>query len=237
MSLSTPAFSVQEALANTHARIATACQLANRKKNDVMLLAVSKTKPLADVMLAYIEGQRHFGENYLQDALDKIDHCPKSDVIWHFIGAIQSNKTKTIAAKFDWVHTLDRSKIALRLNDHRPAHLPPLKVLIQVNISAEENKAGIAVDQLDELVKQVVGLPNLMLCGLMCIPATGQSEAIQRDTFHKMKALRDTLQTTYPHIKELSMGMSGDLALAIACDSSIVRIGTDIFGARTADKA
>ncbi len=223
---------IPQALMRTQRRITEACQASSRSTTDVILLAVSKTKPLSDVIEAYDHGQRHFGENYLQDALDKVDHCPHDDIEWHFIGAIQSNKTKTIATHFDWVHTVDREKVARLLNQHRPAHLPPLKVLIQVNISKESNKNGVALTQLSELVEQVSQLPNLLLCGLMCIPAAGQTESTQRHAFNKMAAARDHLNLTYPHIKQLSMGMSGDLTTAIACGSTIVRIGTDIFGAR-----
>ena len=206
--------------------------MAGRSTNEVLLLAVSKTKPLSDVIAAYNHGQRHFGENYLQDALDKIGQCPHDDIEWHFIGAIQSNKTKTIAAQFDWVHTLDRDKVARLLSLHRPNHLPPLKVLIQVNISNETNKSGVALEQLDALVEQVSHLPNLLLCGLMCIPAADQNDAVQREAFNKMAAARDLLSHNYPSIKQLSMGMSGDLRNAITCGSTIVRIGTDIFGSR-----
>ena len=223
---------VSQALMRTEQRINEACQASGKSTNNVMLLAVSKTKPLGDVIEAYDHGQRHFGENYLQDALEKIEHCPHEDIVWHFIGAIQSNKTKTIAAQFDWVHTLDRDKIAQRLSQHRPPHLPPLKVLIQVNISNEANKNGVALEQLEALAEQVSQLPNLSLCGLMCIPAAGQTESTQRHAFNKMAAARDQLNLSYPHIKQLSMGMSGDLTTAIACGSTIVRIGTDIFGAR-----
>ena len=223
---------IPQALMRTQRRITEACQASSRSTTDVILLAVSKTKPLSDVIEAYDHGQRQFGENYLQDALDKVDHCPHDDIEWHFIGAIQSNKTKTIATHFDWVHTVDREKVARLLNQHRPAHLPPLKVLIQVNISKESNKNGVALTQLSELVEQVSQLPNLLLCGLMCIPAAGQTESTQRHAFNKMAAARDHLNLTYPHIKQLSMGMSGDLTTAIACGSTIVRIGTDIFGAR-----
>jgi pyridoxal phosphate enzyme (YggS family) len=223
---------IPQALVSTQLRITDACQAAGRSAQDVMLLAVSKTKPLSDVIEAYNHGQRHFGENYLQDALDKIDHCPHDDIEWHFIGAIQSNKTKTIATHFDWVHTVDREKVARLLNQHRPAHLPPLKVLIQVNISNESNKSGVALAQLSELVEHVLQLPNLLLCGLMCIPAAGQTESIQHHAFNKMAVARDQLSHIYPHINQVSMGMSGDLTSAIACGSTIVRVGTDIFGAR-----
>ncbi|MFQ3211033.1 YggS family pyridoxal phosphate-dependent enzyme [Candidatus Njordibacter sp. Uisw_039] len=223
---------IPQALIRTQQRINEACQASSRLTHDVMLLAVSKTKPLSAVIEAYNHGQRHFGENYLQDALEKIEGCPHDDIEWHFIGAIQSNKTKSIAAQFDWVHTLDRDKIARRLSQHRPSHLPPLKVLIQVNISNESNKNGVPLKQLEELVDQVSQLPNLLLCGLMCIPAAGQTESSQHHAFNKMAAARDQLNHAYPQIKQLSMGMSGDLTSAIACGSTIVRIGTDIFGAR-----
>jgi pyridoxal phosphate enzyme (YggS family) len=223
---------IPQALVSTQLRITDACQAAGRSPQDVMLLAVSKIKPLSDVIEAYDHGQRHFGENYLQDALDKIDHCTHDDIEWHFIGAIQSNKTKTISTHFDWVHTVDREKVARLLNQHRPAHLPPLKVLIQVNISNESNKSGVELAQLSDLVEQVSQLPNLLLCGLMCIPAAGQTESIQHHAFNKMAAARDQLNHIYPHIKQLSMGMSGDLTSAIACGSTMVRVGTDIFGAR-----
>jgi pyridoxal phosphate enzyme (YggS family) len=187
--LSSPTLqTISQALVSTQLRITDACQAAGRSTLDVMLLAVSKTKPLSDVIEAYDHGQRHFGENYLQDALDKINHCPHDDIEWHFIGAIQSNKTKTISTHFDWVHTVDREKVARLLNQHRPAHLPPLKVLIQVNISNESNKSGVALAQLSELVEHVSQLPNLLLCGLMCIPATGQTESIQNHAFNKMAA-------------------------------------------------
>tara|TARA_B100000768_G_scaffold173866_1_gene183547 strand:- start:242 stop:949 length:708 start_codon:yes stop_codon:yes gene_type:complete len=232
MSSSPTQQTIPQAIAHTQQRINEACQASGRNTKEVLLLAVSKTKPLSDVMEAYNHGQRHFGENYLQDALDKIEHCPHGDIEWHFIGAIQSNKTKSIAANFDWVHTLDRDKIARLLSQHRPAHLPPLKVLIQVNISQEANKNGVALEQLNKLVEQVLQLPNLSLCGLMCIPAAGQSEATQSQAFNAMATARDQLKATYAHIEQLSMGMSGDLNGAIACGSTMVRVGTDIFGAR-----
>ncbi|MFT5930816.1 MAG: pyridoxal phosphate enzyme (YggS family) [Oceanospirillaceae bacterium] len=223
---------IPQALVHTQQRINEACQAAGRSTQDVTLLAVSKTKPLSDVIEAYDHGQRHFGENYLQDALHKIEHCPHGDIEWHFIGAIQSNKTKSIAAYFDWVHTLDRGKVARLLSQHRPPHLPPLKVLIQVNISNESNKSGVVLEQLEELVRQVSQLPNLLLCGLMCIPAADGTELTQHHAFNTMAAARDQLNHSYPQITQLSMGMSGDLTSAIACGSTMVRVGTDIFGAR-----
>ena len=224
--------SITQALTQVHHRINQACTSSGRDQTEVRLLAVSKTKPLSAVNQAYQLGQRHFGENYLQDALEKIEHCMFGDVCWHFIGAIQSNKTKTIAHSFDWVHTLDRLKIARRLSEQRPDNMAPLKVLIQVNISQEKNKNGVALADLDELVAAVDVLPNLALCGLMCIPAATQDVDQQSHAFNQMTTTRDRLNKSYPQLTELSMGMSGDLDSAIACGATMVRIGTDIFGAR-----
>lgn len=224
--------SIHHHLHQVRQRITNACLNAHRQPTEVELLAVSKTKPLSMVVEAYNEGQRHFGENYLQDALEKIDANPHEDIIWHFIGAIQSNKTKTIAENFAWVHTLEREKIARRLNDQRPSELPPLKVCIQVNISQEEAKSGVSLAELPALAAVVNGLPNLELVGLMCIPAAQQTEAIQRQAFAAMREALQQLQQDYPHCQTLSMGMSGDLELAIEEGTTMVRIGTDIFGAR-----
>lgn len=224
--------SVSQQLDAVRQRIATACLNAKRHEASVELLAVSKTKPLSLVLEAYDQGQRQFGENYLQDALEKIEANPHEDIVWHFIGAIQSNKTKTIAENFAWVHTLEREKIARRLNDQRPPNLPPLKVCIQVNISEEEAKSGISLGELPALAAIVNNLPNLELVGLMCIPAAQQSEAVQRQAFTDMRNALLALQQDYPHCQTLSMGMSGDLELAIAEGTTMVRIGTDIFGAR-----
>ncbi|MCP4789107.1 MAG: YggS family pyridoxal phosphate-dependent enzyme [Gammaproteobacteria bacterium] len=224
--------SVTEQLTSVQQRISQACQRSSRPAHQVQLLAVSKTKPLNMVLEAYAHGQRHFAENYLQDALDKIANNPNKDIIWHFIGAIQSNKTKTIAEHFAWVHTLEREKIAQRLNDQRPLHLPPLKVCIQVNISNEDNKSGVTLAQLPILAAKVNDLPNLELQGLMCIPAANQPEAAQAEMFTSMVQALHELQVLYPHAKQLSMGMSGDLELAIAHGATMVRIGTDIFGPR-----
>ena len=224
--------SVSLQLQEVRQRLANACASSGRPTDDVMLLAVSKTKPLSMVLEAYEHGQRHFGENYLQDALEKIEANPHDDIVWHFIGAIQSNKTKTIAENFAWVHTLEREKIAKRLNDQRPAHLPPLKVCIQVNISEEIATSGVSLAELPALAAKVAALPNLELVGLMCIPAAKQTEAIQSQAFAAMVTARDQLKERHPQLTELSMGMSGDLDLAIAHGTTMVRIGTDIFGAR-----
>jgi pyridoxal phosphate enzyme (YggS family) len=224
--------SITQQLLAVEARINKACELAKRPSQQVCLVAVSKTKPLSMVLEAYDQGQRHFGENYLQDALEKISANPHKDIVWHFIGAVQSNKTRSIAENFAWVHTIEREKIAQRLNDQRPAELPPLKVCLQVNISSEANKSGVSLADLPSLAAKVNALPRLELAGLMCIPAANQTQAKQEQAFADMAKAQQQLQQTYPQLTELSMGMSADLELAIAHGATMVRIGTDIFGAR-----
>ena len=224
--------SITQQLLAVEARINKACELAKRPSQQVCLVAVSKTKPLSMVLEAYDQGQRHFGENYLQDALDKISANPYKDIVWHFIGAVQSNKTRSIAESFAWVHTIEREKIAQRLNDQRPAELPPLKVCLQVNISSEANKSGVSLADLPSLAAKVNALPRLELAGLMCIPAANQTQAKQEQAFADMAKAQQQLQQTYPQLTALSMGMSADLELAIAHGATMVRIGTDIFGAR-----
>lgn len=214
-------------------RLQQACEQAQRSLTDVKLLAVSKTKPAAMVADCYRLGQRSFGENYLQDALEKIAALQHlSGIEWHFIGPIQSNKTRPIATHFHWVETLCRDKIAQRLNDQRPSGIPPLNVLLQINISGEEQKAGIPPSAAEELAKQVEQLPQLTLRGLMCIPENTHDEPALISQFEQMKNLFQQLQQSYPQMDTLSMGMSGDMALAIGHGSTQVRIGTDIFGAR-----
>ena len=224
--------SITQQLLAVEARINKACELAKRPSQQVCLVAVSKTKPLSMVLEAYDQGQRHFGENYLQDALEKISANPYKDIVWHFIGAVQSNKTRSIAESFAWVHTIEREKIAQRLNDQRPAELPPLKVCLQVNISSEANKSGVSLADLPSLAAKVNALPRLELAGLMCIPAANQTQAKQEQAFADMVKAQQQLQQTYPQLTALSMGMSADLELAIAHGATMVRIGTDIFGAR-----
>ena len=224
--------SITQQLLAVEARINKACELAKRPSQQVCLVAVSKTKPLSMVLEAYDQGQRHFGENYLQDALEKISANPHKDIVWHFIGAVQSNKTRSIAENFAWVHTIEREKIAQRLNDQRPAELPPLKVCLQVNISSEANKSGVSLADLPSLAAKVNALPRLELAGLMCIPAANQTQAKQEQAFADMAKAQQQLQQTYPQLTALSMGMSADLELAIAHGATMVRIGTDIFGAR-----
>ncbi|BAS67371.1 YggS family pyridoxal phosphate-dependent enzyme [Bathymodiolus septemdierum thioautotrophic gill symbiont] len=190
----------------------------------VTLIAVSKTKPVCDLQQTIDAGQRHFGENYLQEALNKIEALKGRGLIWHFIGPIQSNKTKMIAQNFDWVHSVDRIKIAKRLNDQRPKNLPKLKILLQVNIDNEPTKSGVLVDEIDHIITQFKTLNNLTLKGFMCIP--NPSNAIQ--SFAKMK----DILAKYPNLEDLSMGMSHDLESAIKNGATFVRIGTDIFGKR-----
>lgn len=215
------------------AHICSACEQTHRSKDDVQLLAVSKTKPAHMIETLYQLGQRSFGENYLQDAVEKITSLSHlNDIEWHFIGPIQSNKTRTIAEHFHWVETLDREKIAQRLNDQRPDFLPPLKVLIQVNISREEQKSGISPEQVEHFATTIDALPRLSLQGLMCIPQSTDDESKLAEQFAEMQQLLQQLANNHPQCTVLSMGMSNDLALAIQYGSSQVRIGTDIFGAR-----
>lgn len=204
-----------------------------RVPGSVQLLAVSKTQGIDAVRTAYDAGQRHFAENYLQEALSKMDALADLAIIWHFIGPIQSNKTRALAERFDWVHTIDREKIATRLNEQRPADRTPLNVLLQVNVSAEPNKAGVALADLPALAATVATLPHLRLRGLMAIPAPAQTFDEQRSAFRLLATARMQLQALgHAACQELSMGMSQDLEAAIAEGATMVRIGTDIFGQR-----
>ena len=214
-------------------RIRQVEQSCNRQ-GQVQLLAVSKTKPASMVRKAWHLGQRHFGENYLQDALEKIETLSDlKDISWHFIGPIQSNKTRDIARHFQWVHSVDRLKIARRLNDLRPDELSPLNICLQVNISNETSKSGITVDELPGLVSSIDQLPRLKLRGLMAIPAPESNPEKQRIPF---RALREQLnylnQSLQLDMDTLSMGMTNDLEAAILEGSTMVRIGTALFGAR-----
>lgn len=213
-------------------RIKQACLQANRDPNDVSLLAVSKTQPATAVAAFIALGQRAFGENYLQDALPKIAAHP--DATWHFIGPIQSNKTKPIAEHFDWVESVDRLKIAQRLSAQRPTDRAPLNILLQVNISQEESKSGFLPAELINAAQEMALLPGLVIRGLMVIPAATDDMAAQRQAFAQVRALFEQLQTTLPQhpIDTLSMGMSNDLEAAILEGATQIRIGTDLFGAR-----
>ncbi len=194
------------------------------KNQHVTLIAVSKTKPASDLQQAIDAGQRHFGENYLQEALEKIEILKNKDLIWHFIGPIQSNKTKQIAQNFDWVHSVDRLKIAKRLNDQRPEGMDKLNVLLQVNIDNESTKSGVLIDEIEDLVAHFENFQNISLKGFMCIPDPAHSAL----SFTKM----EKIIKKYPNLDVLSMGMSADLELAIESGATFVRIGTDIFGKR-----
>ena len=211
-------------------QIADACQNAQRDVNDVSLLAVSKTHPSCAVADMYATGQRAFGENYLQEALDKIQALPDLDIEWHFIGHVQRNKTKHLAQSFEWVHGVDRLIIAERLSSQREATQAPLNICLQVNIDGQDSKDGCQPVEVADLVAQISLLPNLRLRGLMVIPAPNNSQA-----FTDAKALFDQVKQQHAKPKDwdtLSMGMSGDLEAAIAAGSTMVRVGTALFGAR-----
>ena len=203
----------------------------SRKQNAVSLVAVSKKRPKEAIELLYHQGHRHFGENYLQEALPKIQKLSELKVIWHFIGKIQANKTAEIAINFDWVQTLDRPKIATRLNAQRPAHKEPLNILIQINSSGEESKSGINIEELPALVKLVDSLPRLKLQGVMAMPAPHTSFDQQRMSFSKIMSVLQTFSYDLPVI---SFGTSGDFEAAIAEGSTMVRLGNAIFGPREA---
>jgi hypothetical protein len=220
---------IEKNIAKVAARIREAAQAVDRDPATVGLLAVSKTQPAAAIREAAAGGIRDFGENYLQEALDKQAELSDLSLAWHFIGPIQSNKTKSIAEHFDWVHSVDRLKIAQRLSDQRPAELPPLNICLQVNVSGEASKSGCAPEELPQLAQAVAAMPQLRLRGLMCIPAPSEDPAEQRAAFARLRALRDELPLT---LDTLSMGMSQDLEAAIAEGATWVRIGTALFGAR-----
>jgi len=198
-----------------------------------MLLAVSKTKPAHMVQDLYDCGHREFGENYVQDAYEKIQALTHlDDISWHFIGQIQSNKTKTIAENFQWVHSIDRMKTARRLNNQRPKHLPPLNICIQVNVDDEHQKGGVSLEELPTLAAELDTLPHIRLRGLMSIPQATHSEEQQQRSFKQLKLAFDHLIERGLALDTLSMGMSRDLESAVSCGSTCLRIGTDIFGAR-----
>ena len=220
---------IAENIAKVGARIREAAQASQHNLADIGLLAVSKTKPAAAIREAHAAGLRDFGENYLQEALEKQTELSDLPLIWHFIGPIQSNKTRPIAEHFDWVHSVDRLKIAQRLSEQRPAHLPSLNICLQVNVSAEDSKSGCSPEALPELAKAVAALPNLRLRGLMAIPEPTDDIAAQHAAFAHLRQLRDDLGLD---LDTLSMGMSHDLEAAIAEGATWVRIGTALFGAR-----
>ncbi len=226
---------IAQQLQHINARIHTSAQQCQRSAGDITLLAVSKTQSAERVLSAYHAGQRAFGENYLQEAREKQNVLQTyTDIEWHFIGPIQSNKTRDIAEHFDWVHSVDRLKIATRLSQQRPAHLPPLNVCVQINIDNEDSKAGVSLAQLPELLQAIHLLPRLRLRGLMVIPAKRDQMDQQHAVFAQVENIRQQLVTNNPSLMldTLSMGMSDDMEAAIAAGSTIVRVGSAIFGAR-----
>ena len=219
-------------LATVRARMDAAAERAGRAPGTVSLLAVSKTQPAEVLAAAWDAGQRDFGENYLQEALPKISALAEHALHWHFIGGLQSNKTRAVAERFDWVHTVDRESIARRLSDQRPAELPPLHVCLQVNVSGEGSKGGAAPDRLPELAAAVADMPRLKLRGLMAIPAPAEGLEAQRAPHRRLRELMEQLNRGGYGLDTLSMGMSDDLEAAILEGATLVRIGTAIFGSR-----
>jgi PLP dependent protein len=219
-------------LAAVQARIAAAAMHAGRDPKTVRLMAVSKTQPVAAVESAWGQGQVDFGENYLQDALPKLDAFAGRPAAWHFIGALQSNKSREVAERFQWMHTLDRESIGRRLSEQRPADMPPLQVCLQVNVSGESSKGGVVPERVAELADAVAGLRHLKLRGLMAIPAPAEGLELQRRPFRVLRELLEVLKRHGHDVDTLSMGMSEDLEAAILEGSTIVRVGTAIFGAR-----
>lgn len=220
---------IAENIAKVGVRIREAAQASQRDFATVGLLAVSKTKPAAAIREAHAAGVTDIGENYLQEALDKQVHLADLALTWHFIGPIQSNKTRPIAEHFAWVHSVDRLKIAERLSDQRPPELAPLNICLQVNVSGEDSKSGCQPDELAALAQAVTQLPNLRLRGLMTIPEPTDDVSAQRAAFARLRALRDGLNLG---LDTLSMGMSHDLEAAIAEGATWVRVGTALFGER-----
>ncbi len=223
-------------LATVRARFDAAIQAAHRAPESVTLIAVSKTFPISAAEAAWQLGQRHFGENYVQEGIEKVEYFrrthPTDAGIWHFIGPLQSNKTRAVAEHFDWVHSVDRLKIARRLSEQRPAALGKLNVLIEVNVSAETSKSGVTPQEVPALALEISKLPNLALRGLMCIPAPADTPEAQRAPLHALAELMASLATDFPEMDTLSMGMSADMEAAIAEGATFVRVGSAIFGPR-----
>ncbi len=213
-------------------RITDAENRYGRKPGSVSLLAISKTRPARDILQALEAGQRCFGENYLQDAIPKIEALKEYDIEWHFTGPVQSNKTRIIAASFSWVHSIDRLKVAQRLDKQRPSHLKPLNICLQINIDDEPSKSGIKPEELSEMAEKLSLMKNLRLRGLMAIPKATIDLDEQRNSFYKLRKLQSHLIENGYSLDTLSMGMSNDFSAAIAEGATIVRIGTALFGKR-----
>ena len=220
-------------IASLRNRVRLAAQKSQRSPEDICIVAASKTRSASIIQSAYDSGIQNFGENYLQEALEKIAALGDLGLKWHFIGPIQSNKTRAIAENFDWVHSVDRLKIARRLSEQRPTKLAPLQICLQVNISAESSKSGASPAEMPELVQAVRALPGITLRGLMAIPAPTNDPKQQQQAFAQMRELMTALRADTPTMDTLSMGMSGDLEMAIAQGSTLIRVGTDIFGPRS----
>lgn len=223
---------IGHALSNIRQRIIMAAQQFNRDPNEITLLAVSKTHPVETIQIAIEHQQKCFGENYLQEAIPKIQHFAQQEIEWHFIGSIQSNKTRLISENFDWVQSLDSLKHAQRLNEQRPIELPPLNVCIQVNISQEPQKSGITLDELPEFAQELLNFPHLRLRGLMALPIWEETFEQQRLPFRALHQAYQTLQQQGFNFDTLSMGMTDDFEAAIAEGATMIRIGTAIFGER-----
>lgn len=230
MSKSAPG--IEQRLQQLRSRIVAAAGAAGRDPAEIRLIAASKTFDAAAVREAHAVGQVDFGENYAQEALDKMDELGDLPLVWHFIGPIQSNKTRAIAERFDWVHSVDRLKIAERLSAQRPQSLPPLDICLEVNISGEASKGGVPAEDLPVLAQAVSHLPRLRLRGLMAIPAPSSDPLEQRAAFAAVRRLYEALRASGYSLDTLSMGMSGDLEAAIAEGATMVRVGTAIFGER-----
>jgi pyridoxal phosphate enzyme (YggS family) len=226
---------LEQRLAGVRQRIAQACLAAHRDPAGVSLLAVSKLQPAQAVRQAQQAGQRAFGENYVQEALEKMAALAdlRAALEWHLIGPLQSNKTRSVAEAFDWVHSVDRLKIAQRLSEQRPPGLPPLNICLQVNISGEASKSGLAPEELPDVARAAAALPRLRLRGLMAIPEPAQGLEAQRAPLRALRLLQQQLQAQGLDLDTLSMGMSDDLEAAVAEGSTMVRVGTAVFGARS----
>lgn len=227
---------IQQNLETVQRKISIAAEKCGRYPKNVILLAVSKTKPVSAIQEAIDAGQQFFAENYVQEGVDKIQYFANSSdtqqLEWHFIGPLQSNKSRQVAEYFDWIHTIDRERIARRLNEQRPNTMLALNVLIQINISDEQSKSGISLEQLADLAAKISEMPKLTLRGLMAIPAVETDESRQLAVFKQVEQAFIRLQQRYPSVDTLSLGMTDDMAAAIAAGSTMVRIGTAIFGSR-----
>lgn len=225
-----------ERLEAVRIQLAAALREAGRKEDAARLIAVSKTFPVSACEAAWNLGVRDFGENYVQEGVEKIRHFkavhPDDPGVWHFIGPLQSNKTKLVAEHFDWMHSLDRLKVAKRLSEQRPAAMPPLNVLIEVNVDGEASKSGVAPEEVAELAAEIVLLPGLKLRGLMTIPAQHEGEEEKHRPFRELRTLFERLQTAIPDLDTLSMGMSADMTEAVSEGATMVRVGSAIFGPR-----